>query len=125
MTSDWKVDFSILMSSGLGYVVLEVDGAGSFGRGQKIMGAVKQNLGQAEVTDQIAAARHVIQESEIVDPARVAVSGVSYGGYVVGRILSERSENKQLFRCGVAVAPVVDWRFYGESHFGQKIFVAF
>ena len=54
------------------------------------MGALKKRLGQAEVRDQIAAARHVAAESGIVDAQRVAVSGVSYGGYVVGMVLSDR-----------------------------------
>ena len=34
VTSQWKLDFNTFLSSGLGYVVLEVDGAGSSGRGQ-------------------------------------------------------------------------------------------
>ena len=34
MTSEWKFDFNTFLSSGLGYVVLEADGAGSFGQGQ-------------------------------------------------------------------------------------------
>ena len=34
MTSEWKFDFNTFLSSGLGYIVLEVDGAGSFGQGQ-------------------------------------------------------------------------------------------
>ena len=54
------------------------------------MGALKKRLGQEEVRDQIAAARHVVAQSGIVDARRVAVSGVSYGGYVVGMALSDR-----------------------------------
>ena len=34
VTSEWKFDFNTFLSSGLGYVVLEADGAGSFGQGQ-------------------------------------------------------------------------------------------
>ena len=34
MTSEWKFDFNTYLSSGLGYIVLEVDGAGSSGQGQ-------------------------------------------------------------------------------------------
>ena len=54
------------------------------------MGALKMRLGQAEVRDQIAAARHAVARYGFVDPRRVAVSGVSYGGYVVGMALSDR-----------------------------------
>ena len=54
------------------------------------MGALKKRLGQAEVRDQIAAVRHVVNHYSFVDAHRVAVSGVSYGGYVVGMALSDR-----------------------------------
>jgi dipeptidyl aminopeptidase/acylaminoacyl peptidase len=46
-----------------------------------------------------------------IDAERVAVTGVSYGGYVAGLMLADRS--KDVLACGVAVTPVVDWRFYG------------
>ncbi len=115
MTTDWKLDFNTYMSSALGYVVLEIDGAGSSGQGQTLMGAVRRRLGHWEVKDQIAAVKHVVGEFKFVDGDRVAVSGVSYGGYVAGMILSERQNvEERLFKCGVAVAPVVDWRFYGR-----------
>ena len=53
-----------------------------------------------------------------MDRDRVAVSGVSYGGYVAGMMLSETSQNHStLLKCGVAVCPVVDWRYYGEQNF--------
>ena len=55
---------------------------------------------------------YVKSKLKYVDPDRIAVTGVSYGGYVAGRILGEKETNA--FKCGVAVSPVVDWRFYGK-----------
>ena len=40
------------------------------------------------------------------------MTGVSYGGYVAGLMLADRA--KDVLACGVAVTPVVDWRFYGN-----------
>ena len=74
----------------------------------------------------MAAARYAAGELPYVDSRRLAVSGVSYGGYVAARVMSDRDATRvkgeedrdgvgePLFKCGVAVSPVVDWRFYGE-----------
>ncbi len=55
--------------------------------------------------------RFVANNFSFIDPERVAVTGVSYGGYVAGLMLADRA--KDVLACGVAVTPVVDWRFYG------------
>ena len=36
----------------------------------------------------------------------------SYGGFVTAHALGHDS---QAFNCGIAVAPVTDWRYYGEN----------
>ena len=59
--------------------------------------------------------RFVANNFSFIDPERVAVTGVSYGGYVAGLMLADRV--KDFLACGVAVTPVVDWRFYGKSFF--------
>lgn len=41
------------------------------------------------------------------------VSGWSYGGYVAALSLSTSS----IFQCGISVAPVTNWKLYGESQF--------
>ncbi len=56
-----------------------------------------------------------------IDRRRTAVTGVSYGGYVATRMLmedgsgGEEGEDEEMLQCGVAVSPVVDWRFYGKQ----------
>ena len=61
--------------------------------------------------------RYLLEKyGNFIDRDRVGVSGVSYGGYVAGMMLSETSQNHStLLKCGVAVCPVVDWRYYGEQ----------
>jgi len=60
VTDEWKMDFNTYLSSGLSYVVLEVDAGGSGGQGEKKMVEVKNKLGQVEVQDQIDAARYLL-----------------------------------------------------------------
>ena len=41
----------------------------------------------------------------------------SYGGFVTTHALGDKSS---IYKCGVAVAPVTDWRYYGKlicTHF--------
>ena len=45
------------------------------------------------------------------------VPGRSYGGYVSTMALAKDSE--EVFKCGVAVAPVARWEHYGEDHILQ------
>ncbi len=49
---EWRAaDFNWVMATGLGFVVLEVDGAGSGGRGQSLAAMVKGRLGGPEVCE--------------------------------------------------------------------------
>ena len=52
------------------------------------------------------------RELHFVDSDKIAVTGVSYGAYITTLMLAEKHQN--FIACGVAVSPVVDWRFYGE-----------
>ena len=55
-----------------------------------------------------------VSQLPFVNEDKLAVTGVSYGGYITMMMLSEPHEN--LIACGVAVSPVVDWRFYGKGN---------
>ena len=56
----------------------------------------------------------MVDKYPFIDANRVAASGVSYGGYAVGMMLAKTTEESPApIRCGVAVCPVVEWRYYG------------
>ncbi|MGH7162772.1 MAG: prolyl oligopeptidase family serine peptidase, partial [Planctomycetota bacterium] len=65
-----------------------------------------------EVRDQAAGARWLASRP-FVDAARGGVWGWSYGGTMTIMCLLEAPE---LFRAGVAVAPVTDWRDYDTAY---------
>lgn len=95
-----------------GVAVLVVDGRGSAQRGLEFEGAIQGRLGVAEVADQAGAVRQLAQRGEI-DASRVAITGGSYGGFMTLRAMAAEPE---LFRAGVAVAPVTAWDGYDTAY---------
>ena len=91
-----------------GYVVWSMDGRGSSGRGHKWESAVFRNLGAKELEDQKEGVKHLLSLG-FVDPTRVGIHGWSYGGFMT---LYSVLHAPDVFACGVAGAPVTDWRNY-------------
>ena len=95
-----------------GVAVLVVDNRGSAFRGIGFEALLEGRLGEAEVEDQAAAVQQLAERGEI-DPARVGITGGSYGGYMTLRAMALEPD---VFRVGVAVAPVTDWRGYDTAY---------
>ncbi len=91
-----------------GLIVFFLDNRGSWGRGHAFEAAVRGRLGELESADQLAGVRH-LKSLPFVDGARIGVYGGSYGGFM-GLSLLLRAPD--VFRAGVAYAPVTDWRLY-------------
>ncbi|MBN3326862.1 DPP10 peptidase, partial [Atractosteus spatula] len=104
---DWD---SVLVSSD-GVIVARFDGRGSGFQGQKILQQVHQRLGTLEVQDQKAAIEALIK-LPYIDKRRIGVFGKAYGGFLTSLLLLSYDT---IFRCGVAVAPVTDWRLYASA----------
>ncbi|XP_015252483.1 PREDICTED: inactive dipeptidyl peptidase 10-like, partial [Cyprinodon variegatus] len=83
--------------------------------------AVHQNLGTADVQDQMAALEQLVT-LPFVDGSRVGVYGKAYGGFLSSLLLLSHSSQ---IKCGVAVAPITNWRLYGsagsERYFGFPV----
>jgi dipeptidyl-peptidase-4 len=95
-----------------GILVLTVDGRGSFGRGHLFESAIRANLGHIELQDQMMGIAH-LKTLPFVDPDRIGIFGWSYGGYMT---LNALLRTKNVFKMGVAVAPVTDWRYYDSTY---------
>lgn len=91
-----------------GYIVVSVDGRGTGARGAEFRKATYANMGHLECTDQIETARW-LQRQSYVDPARIGIWGWSFGGYLSALSLLKGAD---IFKCGIAVAPVTNWRLY-------------
>jgi len=91
-----------------GIVVWQVDNRGSSGRGHAFETPVFHKLGSAELADQVAGVEHLVSMG-FVDQARVGIRGWSYGGFMT---LNAMLNAPDVFRAGLAGAPVTDWRNY-------------
>lgn len=60
--------------------------------------------------------RYLRDTLHFIDKRRVAVWGWSYGGFVAALALASP---KSVFRCAIAVAPVTNWKLYGEVFYGN------
>jgi dipeptidyl-peptidase-4 len=69
-------------------------------------------LGISDAAD-VASSADYLKTLDYVDPERVGVWGLSYGGYLT---LQAMTRDPLLFRCGINVAGVVDWATYGAGY---------
>ena len=98
-----------------GYVVFQLDNRGSAFRGAAFQAPIRGRLGEVEVADQVLGA-HWLASQGFVDPARIGVWGWSYGGYLTLMLMFKAPD---VFRVGVAGAPVTDWRLY-DTHYTER-----
>jgi dipeptidyl-peptidase-4 len=105
-----------------GFAVWKMDNRGSARRGHAFESAIRRNMGSVEVRDQADGVAFVAKRWPEVDTKRVGVSGSSYGGYMTLRCLTEAND---VFKAGVAIAPVTDWdgydTCYTERYMGTPI----
>jgi dipeptidyl-peptidase 4 len=111
VTNTWSFGWEQVMA-GLGYVVVTVDGRGTGARGEEFRKMTYLQLGKYETIDQIEAARY-LQTQSFIDPDRIGIWGWSYGGYI-STLCMVKSDG--LFKAGIAVAPVTNWRYYDNIY---------
>ncbi|MET4107306.1 DPP IV N-terminal domain-containing protein [Hymenobacter sp. UYP22] len=91
-----------------GYIVVIVDGRGTGARGAAFKKVTYANLGKLETIDQGEGAKY-LATLPYVDKSRIGIWGWSFGGYMTTLALTK---NADLFKMGIAVAPVTNWRYY-------------
>lgn len=95
-----------------GYIVVCVDGRGTGGRGAEFQKCTYMTMGDKESKDQVETALY-LRQLPYVDQEHIAIWGWSFGGF---NTLMSMCEGSDVFCCGVAVAPVTDWRFYDSVY---------
>lgn len=105
--NEFSISWETYMAS-KGYVMVCVDGRGTGGRGCSFEKCTYMNIGVKEAQDQVATAQYLAQQPYI-DKDKIGIWGWSYGGYTT---LMSMSEGTPIFKAGVAVAPVTDWKYY-------------
>lgn len=97
-----------------GYVVFSLDNRGSGFRGNAFETALAQRMGKVEIEDQLRGVEF-LKTLGFVDPQRIGIMGWSYGGYMTLMALT----TTDVFKAGVAGAPVTDWRLY-DTHYTER-----
>ena len=104
-----QTDFLWLeMMAEKGYIIFTLDNRGSYRRGHAFETPVYHQLGKIELEDQLAGVKY-LKSLPYVDGSRVGIWGWSYGGTMVLNALFNAPD---VFKAGVSIAPVSDWRLY-------------
>ncbi|MEZ4238825.1 MAG: DPP IV N-terminal domain-containing protein [Myxococcota bacterium] len=117
VTDSWDVtaDMRAQLLRAEGFAVVKADNRGSARRGVRFQAALAGEPGRVEIEDQADVVR-ALAERGLVDPARVGITGGSYGGYLTIMALLREPD---VFRCGVAAAPVTHWDGY-DTHYTER-----
>ena len=91
-----------------GYILFTLDNRGSWGRGHAFETPLYHHMGKIELQDQLAGVKY-LKSLGYVDPARIGITGSSYGGYMT---LEALFNAPGVFKLGVSDAPVTDWKLY-------------
>jgi dipeptidyl-peptidase-4 len=110
----WSVGLNQVLAQN-GFVVFTVDNRGTGNRGTAFDDVIYKNMGDFEVRDQVTGAKW-LADKPYVDASRVGVYGWSYGGYMTLLCMFKAPE---VFKAGIAGAPVVNWRLY-DTHYTER-----
>ena len=106
----WGIGWEQILAAN-GYVVACVDPRGTAARGEEFRKCTYMKLGKYESDDQIEAAKY-LGSLDYIDGGRIGIYGWSYGGFMSALCLSKSN----LFKIGIAVAPVTNWRYYDSVY---------
>jgi dipeptidyl aminopeptidase/acylaminoacyl peptidase len=95
-----------------GYVILTPDYRGSSGYSRDWSTGVYMGIGVNDTAD-VASGADYLKTLSYVDPDRIGVFGLSYGGFLT---LQAMTVDPTLWRAGIDVAGVVDWATYGSGY---------
>jgi dipeptidyl-peptidase-4 len=99
-----------LMLAQQGYIVVSVDNRGTPApRGRAWRKAIYRKNGRVNSADQAGAVKALLAKHSYIDPSRVAIWGWSGGGVST---LNAMFRYPDIYKVGMAVAPVPDQRFY-------------
>ena len=106
----WDVDWEYYLAT-KNYIVVCVDTRGTGSRGTEFRKCTYQQLGVLETKDLVETAKQ-IAKLNYIDKDRIGIWGWSYGGF---EVLMSMSNGEKIFKAGVAVSPVTDWRLYNSA----------
>jgi dipeptidyl-peptidase-4 len=107
----WSVSWDEYLAQE-GFLVACVDPRGTGARGEEFRKCTYMQLGKFESDDMVEAAKY-LSGLPYIDSKNIAIWGWSYGGFMTALTMEKGGA---LFRAGIAVAPVTNWRFYDNIY---------
>jgi dipeptidyl-peptidase-4 len=95
-----------------GFAIFAVDNRGTPARGRKFQAAIRHEFGAIELKDQLTALDQLLEQYPQLDKDRIAIWGWSNGGSMTLYAMT----HSDLFRAGVAVAPVTNQLNYDSIY---------
>ncbi|XP_062396254.1 inactive dipeptidyl peptidase 10 isoform X1 [Sardina pilchardus] len=112
VTEEFSLDWPQVLSSSHSMALAWVDGRSRGARGQKAGGLLDaRKPGPLRIKDQLGVVEWLMR-LPYIDSRRVALYGKAFGGYLTLKMLAGTN---QLFKCGVAVAPITDFKLYSAA----------
>jgi dipeptidyl-peptidase-4 len=99
-----------------GFIVVSLDGRGTPRRGREWERAIKGNLIDVPLEDQVAGLKALGAKYAEMDLNRVGITGWSFGGYFSAMAAMRRPD---VYKAAVAGAPVCDFRDY-DTHYTER-----
>jgi dipeptidyl-peptidase-4 len=99
-----------------GFIVVSIDARGTPARGRAWERTIKNDVMSLPLADQAAAMSLLSAKVPQMDLSRAGITGWSFGGYFSAMATMRRPD---VFKAGVAGAPVCDWRDY-DTHYTER-----
>ena len=107
----WGVDWNNYLAQE-GFVVACIDPRGTGARGEEFRKMTYMQLGKYESDDQVEAAKY-LGTLPFIDKNNIGIWGWSYGGFMAALCMEKGAD---VFKAGISVAPVTNWRFYDSIY---------
>ncbi len=101
------------LADALDAIVVKIDAQGTPFRGRIWERAIRLKFDRVPVDGHVSAIQALAAKVPEIDLSRVGVFGWSFGGYFAALAILARGD---LYKVGVAGAPVVDWRDYDTAY---------
>jgi dipeptidyl-peptidase 4 len=111
VADSWKFDWHNFLAE-KGFIVVCVDPRGTAVRGEEFRKCTYMQMGKLESDDIIDAAKYLVS-LPYCDEKNIGIWGWSHGGYMT---IVCMEKGGAIFKAGVAVAPVTNWRFYDSVY---------